>query len=318
MSVFAPHIKKMMDMYHNLGFDLYYLECNLNEFDSYCNCRSYSELTVTKEFAEEWIYSSNTSSKQQLDKRVRTMKYLGRYLNSIGIEAYIPTYSLKADPSKPPTLLDNEDLAVLFKAFDLLQPGQRKKNPNRHYLYPVIFRLIYACGLRSSEACNLKVEDVDLQEGKLTIWHSKGNKDREVYMDQSMLDLCIRFNEVYTHVLPARRYFFQPSYEMPKFTSMNLCDAFNLGLKKANLQDKYPNQPTVHGLRHLFACKSMAKCLEQGYDFNNWIKYLSQYMGHKTPNETLYYLHTITDLIPQYAEKMKALETGSGVVYEED
>ena len=175
MSVFAPHIRKMMDMYHNLGFDLGYLEVNLNEFDHYCDSHSFNCLTLTKQFAEEWVYSTHTSSKQQLDKRLRTMKYLGNYLNSIGIEAYIPTYSIKADPPKPPSLLFEEDLPVLFGVFDSIEPGIHKTNPHRQYLYPVIFRLIYACGLRSSEVCNLKTEDVDLETGKLTIIHSKAS-----------------------------------------------------------------------------------------------------------------------------------------------
>jgi integrase/recombinase XerD len=38
--------------------------------------------------------------------------------------------------------------------------------------------MLYSCGLRISEALNLKVEDVDLQTGVLTIIDGKFNKDR--------------------------------------------------------------------------------------------------------------------------------------------
>jgi integrase len=42
--------------------------------------------------------------------------------------------------------------------------------------YQVIFRLYYCCGLRLAEACNLRVNDVDLNEGVLKIMQSKGEK----------------------------------------------------------------------------------------------------------------------------------------------
>ncbi len=63
-------------------------------------------------------------------------------------------------------------------------------SPARHLVIPVFFRVLYCCGLRSSEARLLKVEDVDLETGKLTIRQSKGNKDRNVMMSEDVLDLC--------------------------------------------------------------------------------------------------------------------------------
>lgn len=70
-------------------------------------------------------------------------------------------------------------------------------------------------------------------------------------------------------------------------------------------------------MRHLFAVKSMKKCLEQGEDFGNWIKYLSKYMGHESTEETMYYLHMVEALIPEYQEKISSITEGIGVAYEE-
>ncbi|WAG64519.1 tyrosine-type recombinase/integrase [Clostridium estertheticum] len=50
--------------------------------------------------------------------------------------------------------------------------------PHRHLILPIIFRMIYSCGLRVSEARLLKVEDVDLNSGILTINHSKKDNSR--------------------------------------------------------------------------------------------------------------------------------------------
>lgn len=315
MSIFTPHIQNMIKLYREIGFKLKYLEDNLIKFDCYCDEHDYKNINLSEQFAEEWIYSYKTNSKQQLDKRVRTIKYLGKYLNSIGIQAYIPKYTIKSDPPKPPTLPTKDELLTIFQAIDLLTPT--KKYPYRSYLLPVIFRLIYSCGLRVSEVCNIQINDINLNNGKLTIWHSKGNKDRELYMDASMLNLCVRFNQTYSNILPAREYFFQPSYEIIKFKNTYIDNTFEKILEITGLINKHPIHPTPHSLRHLFACKSMEKCLKMGYDFNNWIKYLSVYMGHESPQETMYYLHIISALVPKYAEIMKKLELGIGVIHEE-
>ena len=62
----------------------------------------------------------------------------------------------------------------------------------------------------------------------------------------------------------------------------------------------------------------MRKCLKTGGDFNNWIKYLSKYMGHATSDETMYYLHLVKDLFPVFKPKLDTLIEGIGVRYVED
>ena len=57
--------------------------------------------------------------------------------------------------------------------------------PYRHLVMPVLFRMIYACGLRCSEARLLHVEDVDVETGVLQIRDAKGGKDRQLPVSQS-------------------------------------------------------------------------------------------------------------------------------------
>lgn len=316
MSYFDKHCSNMMNQLHNLGFDLKYVESFLREFNKFCETRYPEETELTKEIALDWIYSSHTKSKQQLDKRIRTVKHLGRYLNSIGINAYIPDFRIKPDPPKPIQLLTDDELHSFFNVLDHLP--SHHLSPNKEYIAPIIFRLIYSCGLRTSEACNLKTKNVDLDKGILTIYHSKGHKDRVVYLSDSMHELCRRFNDTYSMILPEREYFFQPTYDKTHYVNTDICGWFDSILKSCNLYDKYPVKPTPHGLRHLFAVKSMKKCMSLGYNFDNWIKYLSQYMGHSSPQETMYYLHMVSHLFPEYSEKVKSLTEGIGVIREED
>src|SRR5207247_4726119 len=51
--------------------------------------------------------------------------------------------------------------------------------PLRHLVMSVLFRTIYACGLRASEARLLRLDDVDITTGVLQIRDAKGGKDRQ-------------------------------------------------------------------------------------------------------------------------------------------
>jgi len=316
MSNIKHYFNNMIFFQHSLGYELKYLHSTLEELDSFYD-KYYPELdTLTKESVEEWIYHIKTQSRHVLSQRVTTIKRLGTYLNSIGIEAYVPNYGVSLGPHKCILLFDENQLSRFFDGADCI--NRHLRSPHREYIVPVVFRLIYSCGLRNSEACNIKVEHIDFETGRIDIYHSKGDKDRSVFMDDSMKELCIKFNTLYSMVLPNREYFFQPSYQKTHLTKYNIGDHFDRILKITGLDKELPIKPTVHGLRHLFAVKSMKKCLCLGGDFGNWIKYLSQYMGHESAKETMYYLHMVEALIPEYRIKMKSLTEGIGVVHEED
>jgi site-specific recombinase XerD len=47
--------------------------------------------------------------------------------------------------------------------------------------------LVYACGLRVSECCQLRVKDFDLERLVLTVWEGKGDKDRRVRIPEILM-----------------------------------------------------------------------------------------------------------------------------------
>lgn len=52
--------------------------------------------------------------------------------------------------------------------------------------------LMYACGLRVSECCELRIKDFDLEREILTIWEGKGDKDRRVRIPSILLSAIRR------------------------------------------------------------------------------------------------------------------------------
>ena len=80
---------------------------------------------------------------------------------------------------------------------------------------PILFRLLYSCGLRVSEARLLKVRDVDLNHGVLTINHSKNDKSRLVPMMTKMAQqFYVYSNQVHLYS-DSNDYYFPIKDNMP-------------------------------------------------------------------------------------------------------
>ena len=140
------------------------------------------------------------------------MKHIGEYQQSLGLNAYVPNYRIKRPKAEEPHLFTDEQLALFFETVDTkLIPTETY--PYKDTMFPVFFRLVYCCGLRSSEACNLKVSDIDFPKGTICIYQSKGMKDRELPLSDDLLDLCYRFDQYYQKQFPDRTHFFKPNQE---------------------------------------------------------------------------------------------------------
>ena len=316
-SKFASDIENMLTTSYNLGFQLSYINFFLTDFDRFCLDVFPDASTLTSDIAEKWIRSTTSTSKAHMGRRIRAMKHLGEYQRSLGKPAYIPGYAVNKGRAEEPRLFSDEQLAEFFKKVDT-EIVPNKIFPYKDVIFPVMFRLIYCCGLRSSEACNLRVEDVDLVRGTLTIYRSKGFKDRVIFMDDDLCDLCSRFHAFYSKEIPHRTYFFQPSPARDYFTSSNVGKIFDAVLMKTSFYGNSGKKFTPHGLRHLFAVQNIKKCADVGEDFANWILYLCKYMGHTQICYTMHYLHITSQLFPTYAPKLRLLEEGIGVIHVEE
>ncbi len=82
------------------------------------------------------------------------------------LPAYVlPAGALPRPARYVPHIYTDEELAALFAQADRCHYDSQV--PFRHLVMPVLFRTIYACGLRASEARLLRFDDVDLDTGVL-------------------------------------------------------------------------------------------------------------------------------------------------------
>src|SRR5207245_8808957 len=81
-------------------------------------------------------------------------------------------------PERVPTVLSRGEVKQLLAAIDALPSTEP---------YGLMARLMYGAGLRLLECCRLRMKDIDLERGQLTVREGKGDKDRFV-----MLPDCTR------------------------------------------------------------------------------------------------------------------------------
>ena len=148
------------------------------------------------------------------------------------------------------------------------------------------------CGLRISEVCNLKKQDVDLEAAKVFVRQGKGSKDRIVMLPSKIKPLI----EKWFRLNDESEYFICGSYGK-KYPANILSQHFRKCLKKAELsiktfktevgQQRYAY--SFHTLRHTYA----TYLLEKGVD----LYYVQRSLGHVDIHTTQVYAYiTNTDL----------------------
>ncbi len=185
------------------------------------------------------------------------------------------------------------------------------------YPYQLMAQLMYGCGLRISEGVALRVKDVDLQTGMLTVRRGKGQKDRIVPLPKTLTpaltahqrrvgnlykrDCGEGFDGVFMPEEIERKFAGQAKdfawyWFFPARSLTMLADkrrkryhlhqtALYRALRDAVRAAAIPKRVTPHTLRHSFASHLLAA----GYD----IRQIQQLLGHADVRTTMIYTHTI-------------------------
>ena len=162
---------------------------------------------------------------------------------------------------------------------------------------PVLFRTIYACGLRASEARLLRFGDVDVEAGVLTIRDGKGGKDRQVPVSAPLRDRLADY-----HARVAGRtggeWFFPGTAGQP-LTLANIDKNFRRFLWQARIpHGGRGHGPRVHDLRHTMAVNNLRSWFAPGEDVGALLPVLQAYMGHSSIADTDYYLRLTAESYP--------------------
>ena len=153
-----------------------------------------------------------------------------------------------------------------------------------------LFELIYSCGLRISEACELKVANVHLNE-RLLLVHGKGDKERIVPFGS-------RAGEKLTYYLTEVRPALVMGKNVPEvFVNYRGNPISRKGVWKRfkELEQMCGLDVKVHTLRHSFATHLLAG----GADLRS----VQELLGHSDLSTTTIYTHVTDEQLKQAHEK---------------
>lgn len=206
-SLLGPCIKDFISRKQTLGYPYLSSARILHRFDLLAAEKFPKEGTITREMCSAWIQLKPREHPNSLLRRVTPVRQLGKYMKGLGYDAYIiPDHIPNKQVKYEAHVYTVTELKAFFNTID--HCPYSPYSPTMKYVIPVIFRLLYCCGLRSSEARLLKKEDVDLETGKIFIRESKGWKARIVYMSEDLLEVCKEYDSIMESMFPNRQVFF--------------------------------------------------------------------------------------------------------------
>lgn len=159
-----------------------------------------------------------------------------------------------------PIILNKEEIIKIIESSDNIK-------------HRLILSLLYGSGLRVSEVCKIRKEDINLKEKSLFIKNSKGNKDRYTILSNYSIRLLNRYLIDFEE-----KYLFN-------ITKRSIQKIFNNNLKKSRINKKV----SCHNFRHSFATHLLENKVS--------IKVIQKLLGHSDIKTTQRYIQISSSFI---------------------
>jgi site-specific recombinase XerD len=224
--------------------------------------------------------------------RFSALRTFYRFLARRGLIAATPirNISLPKQPRRLPRFLTVEQVLALLKVpLQQLQPTPDKKAAGRPIEAAACYRdlamleTLYSCGLRISELCNLRAEDIDWN-GQLVRVRGKGRKERLVPVGSAALAAIQQYWDQLRIPPAPDQPVFLPSTKRRKPLSPRM---FQVRLKKYLALAGLDPHLTPHKLRHSYA----THLLDAGADLRS----VQELLGHAHLATTQVYTHLTTE-----------------------
>ncbi len=302
---FKTYIRDFIELKQAVGYKYITEAGHLKRFDTFTLEKHGSANALTKEIVMDWCVKKPHEKQQNLQARASIMRQFAIYLDNLGLNAYIlPKNHFKSGERYVPHIYTDDELKRFFLETDKCH--YCNLCPYRHLIMPVLFRMIYSCGLRVSEARLLKVKDVDLESGILTIRHSKKDNSRLVPMASEIAERCRLYSKQVHLCSDLEYYYFPMTYNEP-VTIGNIYKNFRKFLWKAGISHGGRGfGPRIHDFRHTFAVHCLKKWSLEKKDLMSYLPVLRTYLGHDTFEDTAYYLRLTADVFPEITLKLES------------
>ena len=304
-SILAPFMDQFLE--EKLAWGYAYREPIriLHRLDDFLVQEGLSTLELPRSVVQDWVAKKPHESASTQQYRIILVRHLSRFLLRAGYPAYVPDFTLTARNRATfvPRMLTDEEIRKFFHAVDMLEPTAR--SPLRHLIMPEVFRLLYGCGFRISEVLKLRVRDVDLNQGIITVRQGKLRKDRLVPPALSLVDRLRKYaGHFESRPLDA---FFFPGPSGGPFALRTVYTLFRELLLQCGIPHAGRGKgPRIHDYRHLFALHVLRRWYRHGEDLDSKLPLLATYLGHQHLSGTQRYLHLTAEIFPEITARVNA------------
>jgi integrase len=303
------YMTKRVDEYirhkRSLGYTLRTESYMLRSFASYADRHAPGQ-PLTVDLALRWATEPQSAQRVYHAKRLDTLRSFARYLAVFNPQTEIPPQRLLGPSFRrvPPHIYTPQEIAALIRE-SLTYPPSLRRDPITGLRNATIIGLLACTGLRIGEVLALTDSDVDLNQGLMTVRHSKNLPMRLVPITAG----AVRHLRQYRQARDQRfgcaggseAFIRSPrgghvSYEAIQW-------AFKRLRRRTGLKNASGRRPRLHDLRHTFACNHLLLAYRENRNMDNAVHDLSVYLGHAAIGSTYWYLSGVPALLEKCTKR---------------
>lgn len=306
MNTLHEALQEYLELRRGLGFKMREAAVLLSRFVAFMVERRAP--SITTRLALEWVEQATTVRPAERARRLVFVRGFARHRSATDPLTEIPSASLMPYRTSRarPYLYSEQDVRRLLAAA-LQMPTRWPSTPLRPWVFHCLLGLLSVTGLRISEALDLKLEDVDLDQAVLTIRAAKFGRSRLVPLHPSTVTVLARYlRRRKKYLAPSRSDYVFVSNRGTRLDGGRVRKAFyalsrRIGLRAPGAR----NGPRLHDFRHRFAVRVLTHWYESGEDPARRLPVLSTYLGHVYVVGTYWYLSDAPELMAQAMARLE-------------
>jgi integrase len=297
-------VLEYLELRRSLGFRLEKDELYLRDFADFMERRR--AVHITAKLAVEWARRPASTHPNYHAGRLRAVRSFARYRILSDPKTEVPAAGLlpRQQSAFQPHIFSQEEIGRILAGSLRPWGGATPFYCLGRY---TIYGLLSVTGMRVSEVLRLDVEDVDFDEGVLTIRNTKFGKSRLVPVHETTLAVLKRYRQERDILLADRivKPFFISTHGR-RIIIKALDRAFRRLMCRLGLRGRSDHVgPRLHDLRHTMAIEVLRRCYSAGDNPERRLPALSTYLGHSHLNFTYWYLHQNPGLMTEAMERLQ-------------
>lgn len=269
---------------------------------------------ITTELALRWAQEEPDASSVTHSDRLALVRRFAVWRSSADPRTEIPPQGLLPRRYRRPTpyIYSDEEVSKLVSSAATLPSDKGLRGPT----FSTVFGLLAVSGMRIGEAVALDRNDVDFQNGVLTIREGKLGKSRFIPLHVTTRDALQRYSGRRDATVPrATTPAFFVSERGRRISAWAAGDNFvavsqMIGLRPPTADGSRGRGPRLHDLRHRFAVSTLIRWYRSGADVDREIPKLATYLGHNGPAQVYWYLQAVPELLELAMERCEQVASG--------